>query len=95
VSELATDPLHIVENGICVRTPSITPQSATVVVETRLRNDSVRDTDLELTTELLSPSGETVRQNTTAHSLAAADGFKCLVGETFNWEERCGYTSFH
>jgi beta-galactosidase len=64
-----TAPIHIVENGIYVRTPSITPESATVVVETRLRNDSVRDADLELTTEVLSPTGETIQQITTPHTL--------------------------
>jgi beta-galactosidase len=65
-----TAPVHIVENGIYVRTPSITPQSATIVVATHLRNESGRATDIALTTEILSPSGETVRQVTTAHSLA-------------------------
>ncbi|MBB5061850.1 glycoside hydrolase family 2 TIM barrel-domain containing protein [Granulicella mallensis] len=65
-----TDPIHIVENGIYVRTPSITRESATVEVTTRLRNDSVRDADLELMTEILSPTGETVQQTTTPHTLS-------------------------
>ena len=64
-----TDPIHIAENGICVRTASITPASATIEVATRLRNDSMRDADLELTTEILAPTGETIQKITTPHAL--------------------------
>jgi beta-galactosidase len=64
-----TAPIHIDENGICVRTPSITPQRATIEITTRLRNESNRDADLELITEVLSPTGETIQQITTPHTL--------------------------
>jgi beta-galactosidase len=64
-----TDPIHIAENGICICTPSITPESATVEITTRLRNEGIRDADLELLTEILAPTGETVQQITTPHTL--------------------------
>jgi beta-galactosidase len=68
-----TDPIHIAENGICIRTPSITPESATVEITVRLRNHSGLDaglnTGLELTTEILAPTGEVVQQATTPAAL--------------------------
>ena len=65
---LITDSIYIAENGICVRTPSITTESATV----RLLNESGHDGDLELRTEILAPGGEIVQQTTTPRTLGKA-----------------------
>jgi beta-galactosidase len=64
-----TNPIHIAENGICVRTPSITPESSSVEITVRLRNQSASDTDLKLTTEILAPTGEVVQQTTSSRNL--------------------------
>ena len=64
-----TDPIHIAENGIYIRTPQITPHSATVEINVRMRNASDRNADLELKTEILAPNGELIQQTTTPEPL--------------------------
>ncbi len=64
-----TDPIHIAENGICIRTLSITDEYATIEIATDLRNTCNQDADLELSTEILSATGEIVQQITTPHLL--------------------------
>lgn len=64
-----TDPVHIAENGICIRTLSITDEYAIIEITTDLRNTSNRDAPLELSSEILSPTGEIVQQIRTPHLL--------------------------
>jgi len=64
-----TNPIHIAENGVSIRTPTITSGSATVEVTARLRNESERDADLDITVEILAPTGEVVQQITTKRAL--------------------------
>jgi beta-galactosidase len=64
-----TDPIYIAENGICVRTTSITTENANVEITVRLRNESGHDGDLELRTEILALNGEVVQQTTTPRVL--------------------------
>jgi beta-galactosidase len=64
-----TDPIHIGENGICIRTPTITPENATIEISVRLFNESGRDANLDLVIEIIAPTGEVVQQNTTQRTL--------------------------
>jgi len=64
-----TDPVHIAENGVFIRTPSITPENSTVELSVRLRNENGHDAELELRTEIIAPTGEVVQQTTTQRAL--------------------------
>jgi len=67
-----TDPVHIAQWGICVRTPSVSPRSAAITVAAHLVNEGAQDADLILTTEILDPSGNVVQHTTTPHPLSKA-----------------------
>jgi len=64
-----TEPLNIAQWGVCVRTPSISPQNAQVDVSTRILNQGDADIDFELLTEILDPSGKVVQQASGQHSI--------------------------
>src|SRR5271154_879703 len=65
-----TDPLHIAQWGIFVTTPTITPESASLEVSTRVLNESDRDAVFDLLTEILDSSGKVVQQSRTSHTLS-------------------------
>jgi beta-galactosidase len=65
-----TDPLHIAQWGVYVRTPSITSQSAIIEVATRIMNERKHDAAFELLTEVLDPDGQVVQQAKAARSIA-------------------------
>jgi beta-galactosidase len=65
-----TDPVHIAQWGICVRTPSVNVESASIMVSTHLSNLGTQDTDLSLTAEILDPSGNVIQHTTTPHPLS-------------------------
>ncbi|HEX4155450.1 MAG TPA: glycoside hydrolase family 2 TIM barrel-domain containing protein [Acidobacteriaceae bacterium] len=58
-----TNPIHIAQWGLCVRTPSVTAQSATVEAATRIFNETPRSADLDLLTEILDASGSVLQQS--------------------------------
>lgn len=64
-----TEPLHIAQWGIHVRTPAITPEAATVEVTTRVVNESDRDATFDLETEVLDPHGEVLQRGSTSRTL--------------------------
>jgi beta-galactosidase len=76
-----TDPVHIAQWGICVRTPSVNAQSAAIMVSTHLSNLGTHDTDLSLTSEILDPSGNVIHHGTTPHSLSK--GSDAVVDQQF------------
>jgi len=65
-----TDSLHIAQWGIFVTTPTITPESASLEVSTRVLNESDRDAVFDLLTEILDSSGKVVQQSRTSHTLS-------------------------
>lgn len=71
---IVAEPVHVAHWGIAVTTPVITPEGATVHVETRVENDSDAPQDAQLETRIYSPDGSMVA-NATAHGaiLAGAD----------------------
>src|ERR1700678_4265412 len=54
---VVTEPVHIAQWGTCVRTPSISSESADVEVTTRVVNKGEKDAVCELTIEILDHSG--------------------------------------
>jgi beta-galactosidase len=67
-----THPVHAAQWGVCVRTPSVTAQNASVEVSTRVLNRSVRTADLDVLTEILDSSGAVVQHDhSTQHVVAS------------------------
>jgi beta-galactosidase len=62
-----TDPIHIAPWGTCVRTPSISSESADVEVTTRAVNEGERDADCDLIIEVLDPGGNVVQRGSASH----------------------------
>src|SRR5271168_2787034 len=58
-----TDPIHIAQWGTCVRTPSISAESADVEVATGVVNEGERDTDCELAIEIVDHNGQVVQRD--------------------------------
>ena len=53
----ALDPVHIVENGIYITTPDITPGNALVSIQSSVTNKSAVDQPVKLITEIFAPDG--------------------------------------
>jgi beta-galactosidase len=62
-----TDPIHIAPWGTCVRTPSVSSQSADVEVTTRVVNEGERGADCDLLIEVLDPDGNVVQRENASH----------------------------
>src|ERR1700733_15887319 len=62
-----TDPIHIAPWGTCVRTPSISSDSADVKVTPRVLNEGERNADCDLLIELIDPDGNVVRRDSASH----------------------------
>jgi beta-galactosidase len=60
---LITNPVHITQWGTCVRTPSISAESADVEITTRVMNEDSRDANCDLTIEILDRDGSVVQKN--------------------------------
>ena len=56
----ATDPVHVADWGVCVRTADVTADSATVEVTTRVHNDSLRAVSSTLRSTIRTPDGHAV-----------------------------------
>ena len=54
---IITDPIHLAQWGTFVTTPSVSPQSASVEITTRVMNESDRDAACELKTEIVDQKG--------------------------------------
>ncbi len=54
---IITDPIHIAQWGTFVTTPSISPQSASVEITTRVMNEGDRDAGCDLKIEILDRNG--------------------------------------
>ena len=72
-----TDKLRIVHWGTYVTTPEVTPDAATVRVETTIENGTGQDRFFSLQTELSAPDGRVVAQATASGALA--DGTNQIV----------------
>jgi beta-galactosidase len=66
---IITDPIHIAQWGTCIRTSSISLQSATVEITTRVMNEGDRDAICDLRTEILDQNGTVVQQGSTTMSI--------------------------
>lgn len=64
-----TDPIHIAPWGTCVRTPSISSESADVEVTTRVVNEGERDADCNLFIEVIDPDGNVVQRDNASHAI--------------------------
>src|SRR6202034_479858 len=66
---MITDPIHIDEWGTFVKTPSISPQGASVEITTSVMNEGDRDASCDLTTEILDERGTVVQQGRSTMSI--------------------------
>jgi beta-galactosidase len=66
---VVTDAVHIAPWGLCVRTPSISAESADVAVATRVRNQGDEDARCDLLVEILDPHGVVVQQGTVSETV--------------------------
>jgi beta-galactosidase len=66
-----TNPLHIAQWGTVIRTPAITPQSATVEISSTVRNETGASAPCSLTTTILDSAGKTIQTGTVAADLPA------------------------
>jgi len=64
-----TNKLHIGHWGTYVTTPEVTPEAATVRVETTIVNGSGQDQSFSLRSELFAPDGRAVASSTTSGSI--------------------------
>ena len=55
---VSSDPIHIVENGVFVATPEVSPQAALVHIATTVTNQTDRTSDITVRTTLLAPGGK-------------------------------------
>ena len=64
---IATDPVHVARWGAFISTPVVTPETATVRVQTTLDNDTGKKTDVALVVQIVDPDSKIVasRTNTT------------------------------
>jgi len=62
---VATSPVHVAHWGTYVTTPEVTPGSASVVVQTTLRNDTDDDSRRDLVLRIADPAGKQVAEQTT------------------------------
>ena len=68
---IVTQPVHVAQWGTYITTPTVTPGSAQVKVNTVLCNDSAAAANATLTTILLDPSGKEVAQLQSEQAVAA------------------------
>jgi beta-galactosidase len=67
---IVTGPVHIAQWGTVIRTPTISPQSATIAISTRIRNEMGVTAPCSLTTAILDSAGKTVQTDTMQAELA-------------------------
>jgi beta-galactosidase len=60
VQLIATDPVHIAQWGVYVTTPTVSSQSATVAIKTKILNETGKKTYISVETALLDKFGRTV-----------------------------------
>ena len=68
---IITDPIHLAQWGTFVTTPSVSPQSASVEITTRVVNESDGDAACELKTEIVDQTGSVVQQGSSTMSIGA------------------------
>ena len=66
---IVTDPIHIAQWGTFITTPSISPESASVEVTTRVVNQSDHEAACDLATEILNQKGIVVQQGSSTMSV--------------------------
>jgi hypothetical protein len=66
---LVKEPVHITWHGVCVTTPSVSRESATVNVKTEITNRSERASRFRLATRVSDPRGRVVASNDTSHEI--------------------------
>jgi beta-galactosidase len=68
---LVKEPLHITWHGVCVTTPSVSRESATVMVTTEVSNRSGQASRFRLATRVCDPRGRVVASSDTSHEIGA------------------------
>ncbi len=71
VTLLKTNPIHIDLWGICITTPTVTPEKATIAVDVKLVNKSAQDKKFTMKMEFLDPDGNKVTDFSDNKELAA------------------------
>lgn len=53
-----TDPVHVLTNGTYITTPEVNAESATVAVETMVKNEGTKDAKIEIRQRIVGPDGK-------------------------------------
>jgi beta-galactosidase/beta-glucuronidase len=69
---VVTDPLHVTWYGTFVTTPTVSTSSATVEVQTEVRNDSAAAATCTVRTDIVDSTGTTVATTSSTQTVAAA-----------------------
>jgi beta-galactosidase len=69
-----SNPLHFARDGIFVSTPRVSPNEATIKIETTLTNESDTAVTFTVQTEVIGPEGETAGSGATNGAISAYDG---------------------
>ncbi len=72
VKLIVTEPLYVEKNGVFVTTPEVSPDQATVRVQTTVKNDGP-DAEMVLKTTLVGPDGKKVAADSLTFSMAAGE----------------------
>ncbi|HTR40127.1 MAG TPA: glycoside hydrolase family 2 TIM barrel-domain containing protein, partial [Pseudomonadales bacterium] len=68
-----TSPIHFEHDGVFITTPEVSPESATVMVEAAVTNESNAGIKITVKTQLISPDGEML-ENAVVDGTVAANG---------------------
>ncbi|HZI32974.1 MAG TPA: glycoside hydrolase family 2 TIM barrel-domain containing protein, partial [Candidatus Binatia bacterium] len=69
-----TSPLHFVPDGIFVSTPKVSPDKATIKIETALTNEAATDDKFEIQMEVFGPDGKPAGSTALDGTIIAHDG---------------------
>jgi beta-galactosidase len=89
------DPIHVDHWGTWINTPEVNEQTASVAIETTIKNQSARDASLNLLTTILDASGREVTRSSTPLSLKANDksvaNQKLTISKPILWSDEKPY----
>jgi beta-galactosidase len=66
-----TNPLHVAPAGVFVTTPEVSPEQATVYVQTEIENAADAAQTFQLVTQVLDPNGKVITTAESSHELPA------------------------
>lgn len=73
VNMVVTDLVHIPKDGVYIRTPEINEKSATVAIDTEIKNTDSKDVKINITTSITDKAGEILEQVTASINLKAGE----------------------